>query len=292
MKRSSPALCAVLLLLSSPGPGAGQILLRWPVRATPWPEALLTGGAAALWNPAGISAGVDGHGEMWIAHVDGPDATGLRGLAMSVTGNLPWIGRVAAAYQHLGIGDIPRTDESPSADGALLDVGDDAVAVSLARRVPPGAAVGLAVRYLRAGYRDRVADRVAVDAGVILRAELALPSRFAILLRDFPAEPAWRAGVEMTTPERVPRPWSARIAYGIADRFEGDAVEHRFATGVTWRRRLHVEAGLSHTTEDGSWVGLWMLGADFGRYSVAVLWEELPNDFGPALHYRFAIELP
>lgn len=262
------------------------------MRASPQPEVLLSGGAAALWNPAGISALADGAAEIWMAHVDGPPATGLGGLAVSVTGDLPWIGRVAAAYQHLGIDDIPRTTDSPSSGGAVLNLGEDLVAVSFARRIGTAAAIGLAGRYTRAGHQERSQDRATLHAGALLDTELPLAPRFAVMLRDLPEEPAWHAGVMMQSEERPERPWTARAAYGVSNRFRGNHTEHQLSGGATWWGRVHTEVGLARAAGDGSWTPLWMLGADVGRYSLAVLWEDLPNAFGSALEYRFAIELP
>lgn len=281
-----------LALLLLPAQGSGQILLRWPVRASPWPEALLSGGAAALWNPAGITGVADGRAEVWIAHVNGPDPTGLKGLAVTATGELPWIGPVAAAYQHLGVGDIPRTGVSPSAEGPDVGLGEDLFSFVLARTVRHDLALGVAVRYDRAGHQERTADRVTADVGVRLLPALPFLPRLAVMLRDLPQEPGWLAGVEMAMRERVNRAWTARVAYGAADRFEDGVFEHRIAVGASWWRRFHAEFGLGRTNGDSGWTTLWMLGAEFGRYSVAVLREELPNDFGVALQYRFSMELP
>ncbi|MBI4519998.1 MAG: hypothetical protein HY701_04125 [Gemmatimonadetes bacterium] len=280
-----------MLALVLPAPAAGQVLLRWPVRGAPQPEVLLSGGAAALWNPAGLASFEGSRGQIWISHVDGPDATDLSGFAAAVTGAIPWLGRIGVAYQHLGVGEIPRTDESPIGSG-VLDIGEDVLSASLARIVREGAAVGVAARYARAGHSGRVEDQLTLDGGVVLSSGVALAPRLAFMIAGFPGQPAWRGGLDVGTRERPGRSWTARVAYGAADRFDRAGIEHRISLGTTWWTQLHTAVGLMRTAEDGSWTGLWMLGADFPPYSIGVLGEQLPNDFGTAMYYRFAIELP
>lgn len=280
-----------VLALVLPAPSPGQVLLRWPIRGAPQPEVLLSGGAAALWNPAGLAASEGSPGQIWITHVDGPDATDLSGVAAAVTGSIPWLGRLGVAYQHLGVGDIPRTEDSPIATG-VLNVGEDVVSVSLARIVQEGAAVGVAARYARAGHSARVEDQLTLDGGIVLSSGVAFTPRLAFMVAGIPEQPAWRGGLDVGPRGTAGRSWTARIAYGAADRFDRAGVEHRISLGSTWWTQLHAAVGLVRTAEDASWTGLWMLGADFPPYSIGVLGEQLPNDFGTAMYYRFAIELP
>ncbi|MFO8174087.1 MAG: hypothetical protein R6T96_07360, partial [Longimicrobiales bacterium] len=118
---------SLLLVLGTAVPAAagGQLIFDWPVRSVARPEAVLTGAGAVFWNPGSLAASAGTHQEFWITHIDGPDATGVGGLALAGTLDLPAGIRAALGYWHLGIPDIPITTDSPAQDFGTMEVAED-----------------------------------------------------------------------------------------------------------------------------------------------------------------------
>lgn len=278
------AVTAVFLL---PGPLRGQSVFGWPARADPRPEALLTGAAATLWNPAGSSAAPN---EAWLLSIDGPEATGIRGAAAAVTAGVPGVGTLGIGFSHLGISDIPRTLDSPASEPGDIDVVEDAFSLSLSRHVGTRGSVGLTTHWVRAEVAD--GDRTRVTAGLGGRLTLPLPLEptVAAALLDLGGDERVLAALSASVPQEWVRPFSLDLGYGIDGWTRNHTFEQRVSLLITWRASVHVGMGLTLPDDDDEGVTpLWMAGADFGRYSLGVLREELSNDFGAVHYYRLAI---
>lgn len=285
---------AATLLVGLPAPAAGQGLLEWTLRASPEPEPLLTGGVAGLWNPAGIAGAPADPNEAWVANLDGPDVTGVEGIAVAVTRALPPLGSVGIAYQHVGTGGIPRTLDSPRSEPGEISLDEDLMALSYARAFDDGRlAVGAGVRYRRSGRGDDVLESAGVDVG----ARKALPDlpfspAVAAVIREVGSGAGWMAAGEVGLPVAVNHGAGFRVSYGVTGSFGEEGWGHRVAGIVAWRGTVRAGFGLARGARDGDWTPLWMLGVELGPYSLSILRESLANDFGAAESYRLAIRLP
>ncbi len=280
---------ATLLL---PGSSSGQLLFDWPIRAVPQPEAVLTGAGALFWNPGSLSEAVGTGREFWLTHVDGPDATGVRGLAIAGTVDLPMGTRGGVGYWHLGIPDIPRTTDSPSPRPGSVEVAEDALVLALSGDLEAQAGFGGGVRVHRASVAGNVRTRVEGDVGLHIRPRWALSSRFGLSVRGLGHDPRILGGVEIGLPPLAALRLPLHLGYGVEKRPGPEGLEQRFSLRGSWVERFHAGLGLTYWGEPDGWTALWMLGLDLSRYSFSVLREELANGFGPVHFYRAAIRLP
>jgi hypothetical protein len=277
------------LLLLSPSLSA-QLVFDWPVRADPGPEALLTGASAALWNPGGLAHSSGAGNDVWVIHVDGPDATGIRGLAAAASIDLPYLGaRAAVAYQHLGITDITRTSTSPEPDPGRISVAEDVAVVSLAHDLASYGGVGAGFRYQRATAGNEARDAASGQVGFTVHPSLPLHPRVGVVLLGLGSDPGLMGGVEISLPRTRMESFQLRTAYGIGIDLSPAEAEHRLSLKGIWRSNYRFGMGVTRQPDGNGWTGLWSLGADFGRYSFSILREGMANDFGAVHFYRAAI---
>ncbi len=285
----------VLALLLSAGAdvqgAAGQILFDWPVRAAPQPEVLLTGAAAVLWNPGGMPRAAGGAREAWVVHVDGPDATGVRGLAAAATMELPLRIRLGIGYRHLGIPDIPRTTTSPERDGPGIDVAEDAAILAVARDLNAPGGIGASLRYVRAVVGDEVRSRLQGAVGFLFLTTLPLRPRFGLQVRGIGTDMSLLAGVEAIPPALPRGRLPLYVGYGLTAGLRPAGLEHRISLRTLVWGWLDVGVGAHRFGNGNGWAALWTAGATVGPYSVAVLREGLANDFGPVHYFRLTIRL-
>jgi len=278
------ALAGVLTLLAvTATPAFGQVLFDLPVRASATPDALVRGAPALLWNPAGIAEVRRGRREVWVVHVDGPQASGVQGLAGAVVFDVRWLGRVGAAYQHLGIPDIARTTTSPEPQPGSLTVTEDLAVLSLARAVasyPP----------FLASVGPRRPDRVSVDVGIQAGFAGTLQPSVGAVLRSL----GTRSDVVVGVDAALPLPWRDRLelraGYGGQSPLSELRAEHRLSLRGTWQELL--VGGIS-TLSHGSDPWTWLLEArlEIDRYSLGVVREGLSNDFGATHFFQVTIGL-
>jgi hypothetical protein len=229
---------------------------------------------------------------VWIAHIDGPDATGVRGVAGIVTADLPMALRGAVGYWHLGIPDIPRTTDSPLPEIGSVEVAEDVLLLGLAGDVGSYTGLGGALRIQRASAAGNVRSRVEGDVGISTAPRLPFSPRFGLALRGLGANPSFLAGVEAKLPPLARGRLPIRLGYGFERERGEEFLEQRFSLRGSWMDQLHAGFGLTHWGNGDGWTPLWMLGLDLGRYSFSVLREELANNFGPSHVYRASMRLP
>ncbi len=274
------------------------MVFGWPVRDSPQPEAVITGAGAVFWNAGGLLAGVGTPREVWITHVDGPDVTGIRGVAAAAVLDLPMGMRGGLGYWHLGVGDIPRTTTTPDHEPGYLHLSEDVAVLSLARevgfssgsRVPFG--LGGSLRFQRATLGPEARSRVEGEAGIHLRPRLPLSPRLGIALQGLGREADLLAGLEVTVPPLAAGRLPLRLAYGLQTRQGPGPLEHRFSVLGSWADQVHAGLGLTRGAREDGWSLLWMAGFEVGRYSLGVLRESLAHGFGPVHFYRAAVRFP
>lgn len=282
----------VMAITALPGGARSQLLFDWPIRAVPQPEAILTGAGAILWNPGSLAREAGTDPEIWITHVDGPKATGIRGVALAGTVDLPFGLRTGVGYWHLGIPDIPRTTDSPLPDFGSVEVAEDALVFGLARDLEVPGGLGGALRFHRASVAGEVRSRVEGDVGVHLHPRAALSPRFGLALRGLGHDPRILGGVEVELPPVAHSRIPIHLGYGLEKRPGPEAPEHRISIRASWVERLHAGVGMTYWGGEDGWTTLWMIGLDLDRYAFSVLREALANDFGPVHFYRASVRLP
>ncbi|MFH1766398.1 MAG: hypothetical protein ABIF09_19630 [Gemmatimonadota bacterium] len=282
------ALVAVL----SPFGVEGQTIFDWPIRAAPQPEAVLTGAGAVFWNPGSLVSEVGTSQEIWVIHVDGPDATGVRGVATSGVIDLPLGLRGGVGYWHLGIQDIPRTTTSPHREAGEINIAEDVAILALARNLAGHSGVGGALRFQRGAAGADAKSQVVGEIGIHHRSRLPLAPRFGLSIRGLGGELETLGGVELALPSLVSSRIPIRFGYGLQAQEEFRVVDHRVSLRGSWMDQLHVGIGFSYLEAGSGWNPLWMLGADMGRYSLSVLRESLANGFGAVHFFQVAVRFP
>ncbi len=290
--RPVPLLTVLLLLLETPGATLqGQLLFDWPVRSVPQPEAVLTGAGALFFNPGALSPLAGTRPEVRITHVDGPDATGVRGLSLALSHPLPLGLSGAMGYWHLGIPDIPRTTDSPLQNGGEVEVAEDVLLLGLAREVTEWLSVGGSVRMERASVDGDARSGTEGSVGLALAPELPLRPRVGLALKGLGDDRALLSGVEVSLPPLARGRVPMQAGYGYQYQSRKEMGEHRFSFRASWMEIFHAGAGAASHSGEEEWTPLWMLGLELGRYSFSVLREELANGFGPIHFFRAAVAI-
>lgn len=286
------AAMALAIIHAAASPAAAQRLLDLPVRAWAGADAVATGAAAAFWNPAGAAL-MDGRGEAALFDVLPPDATGLGGFAAAGAFRLDERMAVAVGYHHVGVDGILQTTDSPIADDATpLDLGEDAIALAASRTLSRSLHAGVAVRYVRAAEIATDRSLVEFGAGVHL-APATLPGRpaFGAAARAEADGVSWNAGVRATPLVAADSAWTLGGSWGVDGGPLRIGVSHRIAAEATWRDRVALSLGLANEPgADGrTWRPLGAATLRFARYTLGVLRESMPNDFGAVHALRFTV---
>lgn len=287
-----PFTLLLLLSVAAPASARGQLLFDWPVRSQVQPEAVLSGAEAIFWNPGALAPSADTQQEFWLTHIDGPDATGVRGLALAGTVDLPAGLRAALGYWHLGIPDIPITTDSPAQDFGTLEVAEDVMVAGLARNGSRGLGVGGTLRVQRGSAGGESRTNLAGRVGMNLSTNLPLSPRLGLALGALGQEVRVLAGMEVSLPSLARARIPVHLAYGFQRQRGAGPTEHRLSLRGSWKEQIHFGAGLSHQGKEEGWTPLWTLGIELGRYGFSVLREALPNGFGPVHFYRASIRFP
>ena len=220
---------ALALLAVTATPAFGQILFDWPVRASATPDALVQGAPALLWNPAGFAEARRERREVWVVHVDGPDASGVQGLAGAAVFDVRWLGRIGVAYQHLGIPDIARTTTSPEPEPGSLTVTEDLAVLSLAHGLAPRTGLGVSARLMRGTVGSDRKDRVSFDVGLQAGLGGTFQPAVGAVLRSMGTRSDLVVGLDAA----LPTPWQDRLelraGYGGQSPLSELGLEHRLS---------------------------------------------------------------
>ncbi|MCJ7629868.1 MAG: hypothetical protein MUO50_15945 [Longimicrobiales bacterium] len=286
-----PATLAIAAVLFPLGV-EGQTIFDWPIRAAPQPEAVLTGAGAVFFNPGSLVSEVGTSQEIWVVHVDGPDATGVRGVATAGVIDLPLGLRGGVGYWHLGIQSIPRTTTSPHHETGEINIAEDVAILALGRNLAGLSGVGGALRLQRGAVGTDAKSQVVAEIGIHHRSTLPLSPRFGLSIRGLGGELETLGGVELALPSLASSRLPIRLGYGLQAKEEFRVVDHRVSLRGSWMDQLHVGIGFSYLEAGSGWTPLWMLGADIGRYSLSVLRESLANGFGAVQFFQVAVRFP
>lgn len=291
---SSFRLLSALALLATlpPTPSGGQVIFDWPLRASPQPETVLTGGGAVFWNPGSLVEGVGTEEEIWLLHVDGPDVTGVRGVAAAGVVDLPGGMRGGIGYRHLGIQDIPRTTTSPEPVPGEIDVAEDQAVLVLAKGIGLRTGIGGALRFQRGAAGREARSQMEVEVGIHHRSGLPLTPRFGAVLKSLGGEMELLGGAEISLPPLSTSRIPLYAGYGFQTDGGIEPTGHRFSFRGSWKDQLHAGMGLSYLGEEDGWTPLWMVGGEVGRFSLAVLRESLANGFGAIHFFHAAVRFP
>src|SRR5690606_5136061 len=150
----------------------------------------------------------------------GSEAVGIRGVALAGSVRLGERTVVVGGYNHLGIPDIPYTEDSPAPSPLRpsIDVGGDLFTLGAAREVASSWWVGGTLRYWResAGTFHRDAG---MGAGIGFAYHATGPFRPSLGAAVFTgrAEPRWLVGTEVSAPAVAgAREWRLSLGYGVA----------------------------------------------------------------------------
>ncbi len=294
MSKSLRALGASLALaLGAVGPARGQELFpEWTVRTRVAPEALARGAEAVFWNPAGV-ARAEARSEVLVVLLQSSQDLGLKGFAGAGELRLPRGAALAVGYQHFGVDDIQRTDETPqSGTPDLINVADDRFTLAAAQPVGPHARVGAMAEYDRSDSGVSISDGIGFGVGGLLSWAGALAPEVGATVLDIDGATRWRAGVGSALPGLSRLPVGLRAGYGIGGAADGaSTVQHRLSLSADWRSRVRLSvAGVaSHTAAETSITPEGMAEFQVGRYVLGVVHERVANGFGGATSAHLAI---
>ncbi len=292
LSRSCVPVALAFAALLLPGGARAQGIFDWPIRAALHPEAVLTGAGALFWNPGGLAGSVGTSQEIWITHVVGPPATGVRGVAAAGVLDLPWGFRGGLGYWHLGIDDIHRTTTSPDRQPGDIRLAEDVAVLGAANDLGNRTGGGAAIRVTRGSLGSDSRTTVEGEIGIQHLLSLPLSPQVGLSLRGLGGEPTTLAGAELSLPALASSRLPIRIGYGIQTDRKLNSLEHRLSLRASWVDRVHAGIALSYLGEVDGWTPLAVLGADLGRYSLSVLREALANNFGAMHFFRAAIRFP
>lgn len=281
---------AALLSVLVAAPAGAQAVLDWPLVLEARPAPLITGSGALLTNPAGVAA-LDQRAEGLVSDLETPDEMGLRALTIAGAVRLLERWTVGAAYRHIGVGDMLRTDGPPLGDSPRpLEIGEDVFALGVGVRfgdVTAGAA----------GRLDTPAEDLQGDeswAGTLGAGYApALPIgalRLAASLEVEEEERAIAFAAEAGAPPLLDGRLALAFAWGAAQ--HGPlGLSHSVVGSGTWRGLAELQVGASGQpgAAEREWVPLLAALLHLGRYRLGVVREHLPNGFGAATHYRLSV---
>ncbi len=292
MNRFRHLTAATLVVCALPLGVEGQLIFDWPLRAAPQPEPVVTGAGAVFWNPGSLIPEVGTSREVFIIHVDGPDATGVGGVALSGVTDLPMGFHAGVGYWHLGVKDIPRTTTSPHHEIGEINVSEDVMVVSLARSLAGLVGIGGGFRLQRGTAGEEARSRIEGEIGVHHQSGLPLSPRFGLTLRGLGGELKPHAGTEVSLPPLASSRIPIRVGYGVQTDGKLKPEDHRISLRGSWMDQVHLGTGFSYLGEGNGWTSLWMIGAEIGRFSVSILRESLANGFGSIHFFQGAVRFP
>ncbi|MGH7501245.1 MAG: hypothetical protein ACREL7_05740 [Longimicrobiales bacterium] len=291
MQSGYSGVVAIGLGLVLSAPVNAQRVLEMPARTGAGADALARGPIAVFWNPGAVTIPID-RGEAMLMDVRGPSSTGLDGTVIAAALRLDERTTLLAGYQNLRIDEITRTTTSPLAeDGAVpLDLGENLFALAAVRTLGPRLALGAGVQYVRGAEVAGGENAAEIGAGVSARIDHSLHPHFGAAVRTADDGAFWIAGLEIA-PDALHRgDWAVRAQYGAGGSPQYHGLSHRVAASASWRDAADLSIGFAGEPGlDGhTWDPVAGVAVRFGRFTVGVLRENLPNDVGAVHAFRLS----
>jgi hypothetical protein len=268
----------------------GRDLLHFPLGVMERPVALRGGIGDGLGNPAAVVLDSGSRARIGVAALQTPPDQGVAGQLLAAAVALPQRLTVGFSVARYTVDDIFRTDTDPQTVGGLIPYGTTVYSATLAQRLRPYLASGIAVRYRHGKVDAESRGALGLDAGVAL---YELPYRDASFgVASFLWQPA-NAEVERTAinlagdlrllgPSRLRQ---TRVGYGITVTEGGRREEFAVLSGryQEWDARVGVARGTQYGRQD--WRVRFAVGVFLDRYDVGVAREA--NGAGLAATYQF-----
>jgi hypothetical protein len=279
------------LALAAAMPAGAQRVLEMPARTAAGADALARGPIAVFWNPGAAGAPFS-RGEVLVMDLRGPSSTGLDGTVLAGSVRLDPSTWLLIGYQNLRIDDIQRTTTSPlPEDGATtLDIGENLFAVAAVRALGPRITIGAGVQYVRGPEIVGGDNAVEIGAGATVQPDHPWRPRLGLAIRTTGEGSFWTAGVE-AAPDVLRRgEWSVAANYGAGGSPQYRGISHRLAAGALWRDLVNLTVGIAGEPGlDGhTWDPVAGVAVSFGRFTVGILRENLPNSLGAVHAFRLA----
>lgn len=293
MRHFIPRIALACAALLAPQAADGQTVLEWPLLVEARPAPLVSGAGAVLVNPAN-AGDLAGRAEALVSDLETPEAMGLRALTIAAALQVTSGWTMGIGYRHVGVGDMLVTDGPPVAGGGAelptLDVAEDAYTIAVAYRTGPlgfGLAGRLDTPARALGGEESWAGTVGASVTPLVPL-VGLRVGVAMELDDDAPDVA--AALEIAAPPVMDQRLRLGLAYGtrVASRL---GAEHTIVGTGTWRGAAELQVGASaQPGSDGTnWVPLIAGLVRLGRYRLGIVYEQLPNGFGGAMHYRLSV---
>jgi hypothetical protein len=280
MRWRGGSLCLSVLAALLPGSVTAQRLADWPIRSSALPDAIVAGPSAAFWNPAALSTG-SYRVQATLLNLHTPQLLDLSAIAGAV-GYRVEKSVLAAAYQHVGVGDITLTEDSPGGEDAQkLDLGENHLALAAAHQVGSATTVGAIVRYSRDNL-DGSEAIFGLGAGLLTQLSLPLQPRIGGYAVSESDDVIWSAAVEFTLPAYLGADYRTGLAYGVRSDLPMESAAHHVAAILDWKNQVSVSAAMVRQTDAASshWQPMLAASLRLYRYQLAVVRETLVGDFG------------
>ncbi|HUF50940.1 MAG TPA: hypothetical protein VMN60_08915 [Longimicrobiales bacterium] len=270
------------------GAHAQRLLEEWQVRPDAGADAFIGGSPAVFWNPSQLTVGA-GRFEASLLDLRAPGMTGVSGVALAGAARLQDRTVVALGFEHVGVDGLEETTTTPEG-GAAIAVGESRFAAAAAHMLSPRLHMGAAVQYTRLPSISEQASVLALRVGVRYRPLARLPLELAAAATTEGEEEHWLAGAELASGGRWPEVL-LRAQYGAAGGELAPGVTHRVALRADWRQLAEVTVGAVSEPDGAARALQPVLGAGvtINRYRLGLVREALPNDFGAAYSFRFAV---
>lgn len=279
-----------LLLAQAAPPVAAQTVLDWPLLLEARPVPLVTGAGAVLGNPGALPF-LDLRAQGMVSDLETPEEMGLRAVTLAAAVRVHGDWTVGAAYRHIGLGDMLRTDGPPIRDAALpMEVGEDVFALALGTRFGPLAA-GVGARLDTPAEDLGGDDAWAGTLGATFAPTVPLVGlRLAANLELDADDARAAAAAELVAPRLMAKRLDLALAYGLQQTGPLGAAHALVLSGI-WQETFELQTGATAQpgAGDRDWVPLLAALLHLDRYELGIVREQLPNDFGAALHFRLSI---
>ena len=277
-------LMAALVL---PASTSAQRLIDLPAHTTATAEAAIAGLPAVFWNPAGVTA-APYQGAALAMNLSTPNAVGVSGIIAAGayrTARLTF----AAAWEHVGINNIPQTEDSPTESGEF-SLGEDHFSLVAAHELKPGIQVGATAQYIHDDLSGS-SGTLALGAGIQARATVAWPTTAGAYVVNEGDEVIWKAGLETSLPQWFGSSYRANLSYGIGRGAHSNAVDYRLAAGLDVLERASLSAGVTRHAGAGEidWAPLLAASLRLNRYTLGAVRESLAGDFGATYSFRLQV---